>query len=151
MNSIPGLGRSPGEENGNPLQYICLENPMDRGARWAAVHRVTQSRTQLSTHACMLCLCMPPAPTPGNTDLFTICTVLPFPNDRGVGIKWCRVFSYWLLHFVTCICLLYVVLWLHSSFFLVLSKSPLPRYTTVYSSIHLLKDILAVSKFCSFE
>ena len=38
--SIPGSGRSPGEGNGNPLQYSCLENPMDRGAWWATVHRV---------------------------------------------------------------------------------------------------------------
>ena len=36
--SIPGLGRSPGEGNGNPLQYSCLENPMDGGAWWATVH-----------------------------------------------------------------------------------------------------------------
>ena len=35
---IPGSGRSPGEGNGNPLQYSCLENPMDRGAPWATVH-----------------------------------------------------------------------------------------------------------------
>ena len=40
---IPGSGRSPGEGNGNPLQYSCLENPMDRGAWWAAVHGVTKS------------------------------------------------------------------------------------------------------------
>ena len=46
--SIPGSGRSPGEGNGNPLQYSCLENPMDGGAWWAAVHGVTKSRTQLS-------------------------------------------------------------------------------------------------------
>ena len=45
--SIPGLGRSPGEENGNPLQYSCLENPMGRGAWQATVPRVTESRTQL--------------------------------------------------------------------------------------------------------
>ena len=44
---IPGLGRSPGEGNGNPLQYSCLENPMDRGAWQVAVHRVPQSWTQL--------------------------------------------------------------------------------------------------------
>ena len=44
---IPVSGRSPGEGNGNPLQYSCLENPMDRGAWWAAVHRVTKSWTQL--------------------------------------------------------------------------------------------------------
>ena len=40
--SIPGLGRSPGEENGNPLQYSCLGNPMDGGAWWATVHGVTK-------------------------------------------------------------------------------------------------------------
>ena len=42
---IPGSGRSPGEGNGNPLQYSCLENPMDRGAWWAAVHGVARSWT----------------------------------------------------------------------------------------------------------
>ena len=41
--SIPGLGRSPGEGNGNPLQYSCLENPMDRGAWWATVHGIAKS------------------------------------------------------------------------------------------------------------
>jgi len=41
---IPGLGRSPGEGNGNPLQYSCLENPMDRGAWRATVHGVTELR-----------------------------------------------------------------------------------------------------------
>ena len=46
--SIPGLGRSSGEGNGNPLQYSCLENPMDQGAWWAMVHRVSKSRTQLT-------------------------------------------------------------------------------------------------------
>ena len=40
LGSIPGLGRSSGEGNSNPLQYFCLENPMNRGAWWAAVHRV---------------------------------------------------------------------------------------------------------------
>ena len=45
---IPGLGRSPGERNGNPLQYSCLENPMDGGAWWATVHGVAKSRTRLS-------------------------------------------------------------------------------------------------------
>ena len=44
----PGLGRSPGEENGNPLQYCCLENPMDREAWYATVYGVAKSRTQLS-------------------------------------------------------------------------------------------------------
>ena len=45
--SIPGLGRSPGEGNGNPLQYSCLENPMDGGAWWATVHGVAKSQIQL--------------------------------------------------------------------------------------------------------
>ena len=45
LSLIPGLGRSPGEENGNPLQYSCLENSMDRGAWWATVQRVTKSWT----------------------------------------------------------------------------------------------------------
>ena len=45
--SIPGLGRSPGGGHGNPLQYSCGENPMDRGAWWTTVHRVAKSWTQL--------------------------------------------------------------------------------------------------------
>ena len=44
---ITGLGKSPGEENGYPLQYSCLENPMDRGAWGAAVYGVSKSRTRL--------------------------------------------------------------------------------------------------------
>ena len=44
LGSIPGLGRASGEGNGNPLQYSCLENPMDRGAWWAMVHEVAKSR-----------------------------------------------------------------------------------------------------------
>ena len=55
---ILGLGRSPGEVNGNLLQYSCLENPMDRGVWWAAVHRVAKSWTQLRdlahTHEALL-------------------------------------------------------------------------------------------------
>ena len=45
---IPESGRSPGEGNGNPLQYSCLENPMEGGAWWATVHGVTKSRTRLN-------------------------------------------------------------------------------------------------------
>ena len=54
LGSVPGLGRSLGEGNGKPLQYSCLENPMDRGAWQTTVHRVAKSQTQmkqLSTHA----------------------------------------------------------------------------------------------------
>ena len=55
LGSVPGSGRSPEDENGNPLQYACLENSMGRGAWWAAVRGVTKSWTglkQCSTHAC---------------------------------------------------------------------------------------------------
>ena len=54
--SIPASGRSPGGRHSNPLQYYCLENPVDRGPRQAAVHRVAQNWTwlkRLSKHACM--------------------------------------------------------------------------------------------------
>ena len=47
---IPELGRSPGGGNGNPLQYSCQLNPMDRGAWWVMVHGVTRSQMLLSTH-----------------------------------------------------------------------------------------------------
>ena len=47
MGLIPGSRRSPGGRHGNPLQYSCLENPMDRGAWFATVHRVAKSWTQL--------------------------------------------------------------------------------------------------------
>ena len=47
-----GRGRSPGGEHGNPLQYSCLENPMDKGAWWATVHGVTKNWTRLSNFAC---------------------------------------------------------------------------------------------------
>ena len=48
LGSIPGLGKSPGEGNGNPLQYSSLENPMDGGASWATVHGIAKSWTRLS-------------------------------------------------------------------------------------------------------
>ena len=51
MGLIPGLGRSPGGGHGNPLQYSCLENPMDRVTWQATVHRVTKSWTQLKQYS----------------------------------------------------------------------------------------------------
>ena len=56
LSSTPGTGRSPGEGNGNPLQYSCLKNPTDRGAWQAIAHRVAESQTQLSdfTHSLTL-------------------------------------------------------------------------------------------------
>ena len=68
LGSIPGLGRSPAEGNGNPLQYSCLENSMDGGAWWATVHGVAKSRTRLSdfahslTHSWALGGCLIPEP-----------------------------------------------------------------------------------------
>ena len=54
VGSIPGTGRSPGEGNGNSLQYYCLEKPMARGEWQATVYEVTKSGTRLSTHAHLL-------------------------------------------------------------------------------------------------
>ena len=67
-----------GEENGNPLQYSCLETPVDRGAWWAAVHRLAQSRPWLkwlSTHACI---------GEGNDNPLQ-CSCLENPRDRRAG------------------------------------------------------------------
>ena len=58
LGSIPGLGRAPGEGNGNPLQYSCLENPMARGAWQATVHGVAKSWTQLSDFTFFLSFCL---------------------------------------------------------------------------------------------
>ena len=79
--SVPQLGRSSGEGNGNPLRYSCLENSMDRGAWWAIVHGVAESRTRLSdftftfhsyalekemaTHSSVLALIIPGTGEPG--------------------------------------------------------------------------------------
>ena len=59
--SIPGLGRSPGEGDDNPLQYSCLENPTDGGAWWATVHGVAKSQTPLRdfTHSLILIIQFP--------------------------------------------------------------------------------------------
>ena len=51
LGSIPGLRRSPGGGQGNPLQYFCLQNPMERRAWWATVHGVTKSWTQLGSNS----------------------------------------------------------------------------------------------------
>ena len=66
LGSIPGSGRSPGEGSGNPLQYSCLENPMDGEAWWATVHGVVKSQTRLSN--------------------LTNFAYFPFPLLLGVGI-----------------------------------------------------------------
>ena len=60
LGSIPGSGRSPGEGNGNPLQYSYLENSVDRGAWWATLHGVAKSQTQLSDLTLYACPIPPP-------------------------------------------------------------------------------------------
>ena len=98
MGLIPGSGRSPGGGHGNPFQYSCLKNPMDRGAWWATVHGVTKSWTWLSTHAhrwvCFCCCsatmnilrhvsrswgtCVPGEPlTLDTTDILCLCDAEP--------------------------------------------------------------------------
>ena len=56
--SIPGSGRSPGEGNGNPLQYFCLQNSMDRGAWWATVHGLQRVGHIAATNTFSLCVCL---------------------------------------------------------------------------------------------
>ena len=61
LGSIPGLGRSPGEGNGNPLQYSCMGNAMDKGALWAVVHGFAKSQTWLRhthTNKTLTCSCL---------------------------------------------------------------------------------------------
>ena len=107
--SISGSGRSPGGENGNPLQYSCLENPVDRGVWQATVHGVSKSWTQLSDlHYCsnmypslefiiqnnfsaLKILYVPPIhpfllQSLETTDLFTVSIVLPFLECHKDGI-----------------------------------------------------------------
>ena len=67
---IPGVGRPPEERNGNLLQYPCLENPMDRGAWWATVHRVAVIQTRLSDY-----ICMHPSLTIMLSEVHTCCNV----------------------------------------------------------------------------
>ena len=88
---IPGSGRSPEGGHGNPLQYSCLENPMDRGARWATVHGVTKSWTRLSdlagTHTCLLQLAAVTSPQPlasCDSPLTSFCWV-PVAPDGSLG------------------------------------------------------------------
>ena len=106
---IPGSGSSPGGGRGNPLQYSCLENPMDRGAWWAAVHRVTKSWTWLkqlntSTHTHTHCIhwkirCR----TWGNfTFQRNLCSL--GPQRDGVNVSWaphCNFFFFSHCNFYT--------------------------------------------------
>ena len=107
VSSIPGLGRSPGEGNGNPLQYSCLENPMDRGAWWATVHGVAKSQTglkQLSVQSASWLLSSSAIILPEvvNCVLF-ICRAGGGRGGRGAGREWntqpsglCSILWVWL-------------------------------------------------------
>ena len=79
MGSIPGLGRSPGEGNGNSLQYSCLGNPMARGDLQATVHEVTKSWTQLSTHT--------HTHRSGSYACQQICLLVPLTIQNGIIFK----------------------------------------------------------------
>ena len=84
LGSIPGSGRSPGEGNGNPLQYSCLENPMGGGAWWAAVYGVAQSWTRLkqlsSSSICRVLLC-------ACTDFLVVQTVKNLPARQETRVR----------------------------------------------------------------
>ena len=82
--SIPGSGRSPGGEHGNPLQYSCLGNPMNTGAWWATIHRVTKSWTRWSDLARTHML-----RSASNTFIFLALNLislssLPLPGDKNL-------------------------------------------------------------------
>ena len=112
LSLIPGLGRSPGGGHGNPLQYSCLENPMDRGAWWAAVHRVEKSQTHEPTCTCWVTSvvsnslwpldCTPPGPlsmgfsskSPGVGCHFLLQRSFQ-PRDQTCLLH-CRQILYWL-------------------------------------------------------
>ena len=81
LGSIPGLGRSPGEGNGNPLQCSCLENPRDGGAWWAAVYGVAQSQTRLKWQQQTSC-------SAGKTPLFW-CLQQKVPPPVGLPVVVC--------------------------------------------------------------
>ena len=93
LGSIPGSGRSPGEGNGKPLQYFCLENPMDRGAWWATVHGVAKSQAQLSDFHFLshFLFFKPPSskqPKPHHAGLCPASTLLPPLHGSTSGNIW---------------------------------------------------------------
>ena len=124
--SIPGLGRSPGEGHGNPLQLACLDNPMDRGAWQATAHRVAQSQTRLKWFSTQhMCLSVQTASCPGTLHGLTL--VLP----ETLGTHLCKPL------------LLFFVLLLHVQLFWLIGDdtlcllTPLPLFNPAeLSSLH---------------
>ena len=130
MSSIPG--KIPWRKRSNPLQYCCLENPVDRGAWRATVHGVTKTQTwlkRLSTHASIitascrinpLCsFCSSPLPSkPLETInlLLTVSTVLRFPECHTIGITWYVAFSDWLFLSNLHLSFRHVFSWIDASF-----------------------------------
>ena len=115
LGSIPGSERSPGEGNGNPLQYSCLENPMDRGAWWATVHGVAKSRTQPSDFTFTFTGFSRqeywsglPFPSPVDhtlSDLSNMTHLLGGPTWHGlVSLSYTRMWSVWSDWLVVCDC-----------------------------------------------
>ena len=129
VGSIPGLGRSPGGRHGHPLQYSCLENPMDRGAWRGRGYSlwVAQSRTRLkrlSTHVHTSASVLPPHPSPF-TALDILCIQLPF---------FLRLLSFYYL----CVALGWLYLWM---------DSPIPeRACSLLKTISFVGVLPAVSK-----
>ena len=93
--SIPGLGRSPGEGNGYPLQYFCLENSMDGGAWWATVHGVVNSQTWLSDGTettYTLCVCVRMCMGTYEHECVQACGV-PSPPGNAFSLRYCCLVS----------------------------------------------------------
>ena len=95
---IPGSGRSPREGNGNPLQYSCLENPIDREAWRATVHGVAKSRTQVSVHASVYIIFW-------NLLFLGQCYAFRFINIKSIDLVH---FNYYTFHFmIKTMCFIY--------------------------------------------
>ena len=86
--SISGLGRSPGVGNSNPLQYSCLEHPMDRGVWWATVHRVAKSWTKLKRLRCSNIV---------PSDWLVLLNIIPLISAHGIDLYVSIVISFSLL------------------------------------------------------
>ena len=95
LGSIPGSGRSPEEGNGNPLQYSCLENPMNGGACWAAVHGVAKSRTRLSmeTHILSLNQSMHVTALTNRIQRREYYMTFKASETKGHNFNWCFLFE----------------------------------------------------------